>query len=171
MKLTRTIKLVIILFSLVLIRTLVFPEITSYIELKDEKENYKEFLEEIKEENKNIKKLEIEVRELKSKVREIQNLSLPDFEILSAEKKSEISECIQESLCFLKKSYEINFSVSFDELVSFFKNLHDSKSLCNINKVEIKRKDKRPETKIILECWESEDQKNLQKIENETQDT
>ncbi|GEM_PF-6948731 len=164
----RTVKLFLILISIVLIRLLVFPEISRYIEFKSEKQNYERLLEETREEIKNIKKIEIETKELRNKIKEIQDFSLQDFEILSAEKKSENTECIKEdNLCFVKKAYEIKLSVKFDEIVSFFKEIHDSKSICSIKKIEIKRTSNEPETKVILEYWEWENKpENIKIIEN-----
>lgn len=175
MNVARTVKLTTVLLSIIIIRILVFPQITRYLEVKEERKNYIRLIEEIKEENKNIKELEIETNELKNKTKEIKNFSFPDFEISSVEKKSEKNNCIGNNLCLRIKSYEMETPAKFEEIVSFFRQLYESKSIATIKKAEMKRTEKGLQTKIILEYVELEKQhpnqtQDIKKIENIQQD-
>lgn len=150
----RTIRLLIVLVSLVLLRFLIFPPITKYFELKEEKEKYIKLIEDIREQNKNVNFLEEELREMRRKVENIQDFTLPEFEISSIEKKSEKTECLNENLCHTIKSYEMKFPANFEDVVIFFKDSAESKSIVLIKKIEISRSKEMPEVKILVEYTE-----------------
>lgn len=150
----RTFRLMTVLISLIILRFMIVPQVSEYKELRNELKLKRDLLEEAVQEKDRLKKMEREIEKMKNTVKKLQVFLIPP-DILSVEKRAETRRCLEDDLCYFRKTYVISFSTTYEEILYFVKEMKTSMSITDVRKLEISRTPEGiPETKMEIEVVE-----------------